>query len=156
LSVEKTSKPFNPAGVEGQRSVTKKDYRKLEAAVLALPGEFKRSLFRRLRQEIPIHRLEAEWNTTAEDILEAIARGSDLTHRGIRGMLAEASFKHHVLEKLTTWKDVTPTGDFAFDYLVEDSLGRVRIQVKNQRTQKGEPLVRKKRYNNVPVFIVET
>lgn len=53
-----------------------------------------------LRERVPIHPLETEWNTTAEEILTAIARSSDLTLRGIRGILAEAIFEKRLLPKI--------------------------------------------------------
>jgi len=134
---------------------TSKEYWELEATILKLPEELRERLFRRLRQEFAIHPLEARWNTTAEDILEAISRGSDLTHRGIRGMLAEASFASNVIEKLESWKDFTPPGDHTFDFLLADSVGSVRIRVKNQRLEGGKPLVRRQKYFK-PVYIVET
>ncbi len=48
--------------------------------------EERREIFNYLRREFPIHPLEADLNTQAEIILEAMARSSDLTMRGIRGL----------------------------------------------------------------------
>jgi hypothetical protein len=132
------------------------DYDELEALVLALPEDLRQKLFQRLRETMTIHPLEEAWNTTAEDLLEAISRGSDLTHRGVKGMLAEASFSHSVLSKLANWQDITPAGDHPFDYLIDDGRGEVKIQVKNQRSEKGQPLVRKRKYNGIPMYVVET
>jgi hypothetical protein len=107
-------------------------------------------IFKLLRKEIPIHALEAELNTEAEVILEAMARSSDLTMRGIRGIIAEAAFLFEVLQKLQGWKIGNIVGNAAFDFLIEDSIGPVSIQVKMQRKEKGVPLVRK------GMFVVET
>lgn len=52
--------------------------------------EERRIILTYLRERVPLHALETEWSTTAEEILTAIARSSDLTLRGIRGILAEA------------------------------------------------------------------
>ena len=49
-------------------------------------------IFKYLRRTIPIHAIEGKLNTQAEVILEAIDRASDLTLRGIRGIIAEAAF----------------------------------------------------------------
>src|SRR2546426_2661850 len=103
-------------------------------------------IFQYLRKTIPIHAIEAKLNTQAEVILEAIDRASDLTLRGIRGIIAEAAFLVEVLGKLKGWKDVTPPGDAAYDFLIEDSLGRVSIQVKMQRKERREPKVRNGKY----------
>lgn len=42
---------------------------------------------------ITIHPLEVDWSTTAEAILQAIYEAPDLTQRGVRGVLAEATFR---------------------------------------------------------------
>ena len=107
-------------------------------------------IFRHLRREFPIHQLEADLNTQAEIILEAMARSSDLTMRGIRGIIAEAAFLVDVLQKLKGWQVAEIEGDAAYDFLIEDALGQVSIQVKMQRRQKGIPLVRNGK------FVVET
>lgn len=103
-------------------------------------------IFRYLRKTIPIHAIEAKLNTQAEVILEAIDRASDLTLRGIRGIIAEAAFLVEVLGKLDEWKDVTPPGDAAYDFLIEDLIGQVSIQVKMQRKERGEPKIRNGKY----------
>jgi hypothetical protein len=100
------------------------------------------AVFQYLRKTIPIHAIEAKLNTQAEVILEAIDRASDLTLRGIRGIIAEAAFLVEVLGKIEGWKDVTPIGDAAYDFLIEDNLGRVSIQVKMQRSEGGKPKLR--------------
>ncbi|MGH9970488.1 MAG: hypothetical protein ACREBG_22230 [Pyrinomonadaceae bacterium] len=107
-------------------------------------------VFKHLRKDIRIHALETKLNTPAELILEAMDRGSDLTMRGIRGMIAEAAFIPNVLEKLRGWRTVEVVGDAAYDFLIEDKIGRISIQVKMQRRQKGVPLVRR------GSFVVET
>lgn len=112
----------------------------------ACTDEERLHIFQYLRKTIPIHAIEAKLNTQAEVILEAIDRASDLTLRGIRGIIAEAAFLVEVLGKLAGWKDVTPPGDAAYDFVIEDSLGRISIQVKMQRKERGEPKVRKGKY----------
>ena len=103
-------------------------------------------VFQYLRKTIPIHAIEAKLNTQAEVILEAIDRASDLTLRGIRGIIAEAAFLVEVLGKLKGWTDVTPPGDAPYDFLIEDALGRISIQVKMQRKERGEPKVKQGKY----------
>ncbi len=44
--------------------------------------EQRRAVFDALRQEFPIHSIEAKLNTQAEVILEAISRAPDITQRG--------------------------------------------------------------------------
>jgi hypothetical protein len=101
--------------------------------------EERKEVFLYLRKTIPIHRIEEKLNTQAEVILEAIDRASDLTLRGIRGIITEAAFLVEVIAKLKGWQDVTPPGDLAYDFLLEDRRGRVGIQVKMQRTERGLP-----------------
>lgn len=92
-----------------------------------------------LRQRIPVHPLEQQWGTTAEAILTAIARSSDLTQRGIRGILAEATFEEAIVPGLTGWTTVGIMGNPAYDFLLEKADTRVRIQVKLQRKESGVP-----------------
>ncbi len=104
------------------------------------------TVFKHLRREIPIHAIEAKLNTPAELILEAMDRGSDLTMRGIRGIIAEAAFIPNVLEKLQGYTEVEIVGDAAYDFLLEDGSGQVSIQVKIQRSERGLPKVRKSKF----------
>lgn len=103
-------------------------------------------VFQYLRKTISIHPIEAKLNAQAEVILEAIDRASDLTLRGIRGIIAEAAFLVEVIGKLDGWKDITPPGDAAYDFLIEDAIGPVSIQVKMQRKERGEPKLRNGKY----------
>jgi hypothetical protein len=94
-----------------------------------------------LRERVPLHTLETEWSTTAEEILTAIARSSDLTLRGIRGILAEAILEKRLLPELVRhgWAAVKIVGDQSYDFLIERGPTQVRIQVKLQRKERGEP-----------------
>jgi hypothetical protein len=103
--------------------------------------EERRIILAYLRERVPLHTLETEWNTTAEEILTAIARSSDLTLRGIRGILAEAIFEKRLLPALERegWEAVKIIGDQSYDFLMERGEAQVRIQVKLQRKERGEP-----------------
>lgn len=94
-----------------------------------------------LRQRVPIHPLEQKWDTTAEMILTAIARSSDLTQRGIRGIIAEATFEASVVPQLAAvgWNTATIVGDQAYDFLLEKEAKQIRVQVKLQRREAGTP-----------------
>ena len=120
-------------------AVTEPEYRKAEAKVQEVESaiqsaikdvgqrveiEFtesqRREIFGYLRREFPIHPLEAKLNTRAEVILEAIDRASDLTLRGIRGVIAEAAFKQNVVASLHGWRNETLEGDLSYDFLLKD------------------------------------
>src|SRR5437773_2409908 len=75
-------------------------------------------VFQHLRREFPIHRLEVDLNAQAEVILEAMARSSDLTMRGIRGIIAEAAFLVDILQKLEGWRILEIEGDAPYDFLI--------------------------------------
>jgi len=128
--------------------VTKKD--EILELLEDCSSEERREIFNHLRKEFPIHALEADLNTQAEVILEAMARSSDLTMRGIRGIIAEAAFLVDVLQKMEGWKTVQIVGDASYDFLIADNVGQISIQVKMQRREKGVPLVRAGK------FVVET
>lgn len=94
--------------------------------------------------------MEATLNTKAEVILEALSRASDLTLRGVRGIIAEAVFAVEIAKKLDGWTATTPPGNPSYDVALDDGKGQVRIQVKMQRKLKQQPLVKN------GMFIVET
>jgi hypothetical protein len=103
-------------------------------------------VFRYLRKSIPIHAIEAKLNTSAEIILEAIDRSKDITLRGVRGIITEVAFLIDVLTKLDGWKVIEIEGEAPYDFLIEDNVGPVNIQVKMQRKQTGKPLLRKDKF----------
>jgi hypothetical protein len=94
-----------------------------------------------LRVEYRVHRIELAWNTSAEIVLEALARSGELTQRMFKGILAEAAFKVEVIDKLNGWEDITPSGTLAFDFVVRQAGEQVRIQTKLQRKQAGQPFM---------------
>jgi hypothetical protein len=124
--------------------------------------EQRRAIFEHLRQEFPIHPLEEQLNAKAEVILSALERASDLTRRGIRGIIAEAAFLVEVVAPGPTsrWQDVTPPGDHPFDFLLQDPAGPVSVQVKLQRQKAHRPMMGNEapRYCAFPadLFVVET
>jgi hypothetical protein len=95
-----------------------------------------------LRERIVLHPLETEWDINAETILSASSRSSDLTLRGVRGIIAEATFNDVVLPTLShTWDAQPVSSDKSYDFLLHrrtDGLP-LRIQVKLQRKEKQEP-----------------
>lgn len=116
----------------------------IKALLKAKAPEARRQIFNLLREEFTIHPLETKFGVRAEVICEAIARASDLTQRGVRGIIAEAVFVQQVLPKVlvkTGWAEVAEfiAADIPFDALVQKGGVKVRIQVKNQRIEKGVP-----------------
>jgi hypothetical protein len=101
------------------------------------------AIFRELRQRHVIHEFERIMGAPAEMILEAIHRAPELTRRMLRGVVADAAFRTFVVPSVEElgWRDVTPEGNFAFDYKLHDGHGPVTIQVKLQRSRSGAPVV---------------
>jgi len=119
--------------------------------------EEQEALKRYLRSLAP-HPLEVDWNIDADDILSAIRRSNDIMKRGVRGIIAEAVFERSALPKLEEagWKAETIVGDQAYDCLVSRGSSSVRIQIKLQRLDKGEPyLFQKKHYEKNSLYVVE-
>ena len=118
------------------------------------------SLFRELRARHFIHEFEAVIGAPAEMILDAVHRAPELTRRMVRGVIADAAFRQFVVLPLADagWRDVTPVGNFAFDYKLDDGAGPVTVQVKLQRSERGAPVVKRgERYGfDDSVHIVET
>ena len=107
-----------------------------------------------------MHEFEGIIGAPAEMILEAVHRAPELTRRMLRGVIADAAFRQFTIRDLTKfgWRDVTPIGNFAYDYVLDDGAGAITIQVKLQRSERGTPVVRQgARYGlSEPVHIVET
>ena len=61
--------------------------------------EDRRALKLYLQRLVP-HPLERAWGIDADTILSAISRSSDLTKRGVRGIIAEAVFVNEVCQLL--------------------------------------------------------
>lgn len=131
-------------------------------ALLARMNDHERlAVLKFLRHEyhLPIHPIETDWKTTAEAILEAIYAAPDLTQRGVRGVLAEATFRTVVAPAMRGWASIDFVGDLPYDLLMESAAGRLRVQVKNQRRKLGAPLLYGKdlgRDFGSPVYVVET
>lgn len=123
-------------------------------------SEEKRELFHELRRQHVIHEFEEVIGAPAEMILEAVHRAPELTRRMLRGVIADAAFSTYVVPAVEPkgWVDVTPEGNFAFDYAMEKGTAQVTIQVKLQRSERGSPLVKAgKRYGvDGDVFVAET
>lgn len=104
-------------------------------------AEEKREVLEYTRRQVPLHDLESDWNTSAEAIMTAIARATDLTQRGIRGILAEATFEKVVIPEMRDlgWHPQVIAGDQAYDFVLKKEEQNVRIQVKLQRKEVGKP-----------------
>ena len=96
--------------------------------------------------------------TICTTLRQAFGRANDLTLRGIRGIIAEAAFSVDVVAALRDWKDVTTPGDRAYDCLLEDKIGQVKVQVKMQRLRDHRPMRAKEGYRFLPddMWVVET
>lgn len=133
----------------------------VRALLSGLSDQERRGVLQLLRLEygVAIHPLEVEWKTTAEAILEAIHSAPDLTQRGVRGILAEATFKTTVVpESLPKWKSIPFAGEHAYDVLLDDGEGPLKVQVKNQRKREGVALIDEalSKQSGSAVYAVET
>lgn len=122
--------------------------------------EEQETIFRELRKSHLIHEYEKIIGAPAEMILEAFHHAPDLTRRMLRGVIADAAFRTIVIPMLSAggWNDVTPVGNFAYDYKLDDGHGPVSVQVKLQRSKGGQPLIESgTKYGFVgDVFMTET
>lgn len=132
----------------------------IRALIAQCSLEEKETLFRELRQSHVIHEFERVIGAPAEMILEAVHRAPELTRRMLRGVIADAAFRTFVVPAVGPqgWRDVTPEGNFAYDYMMQDAQGNVSVQVKLQRSARGEPVVKDgERYGfEGDVYITET
>lgn len=109
-------------------------------------------------QKLLPHPLEREWGIDADTILSAIRRSSDLTKRGVRGIIAEAVFVNEIIPTVAAsgWQPVDFSGDHPYDALLKNGESHARIQVKLQRLQEGVPKIYcPKHYEQGSLFVVE-
>lgn len=154
--------PSNPSPLADQkdRAMTDDYLEEIYALLDKCSTDEEKALFDQLRQRHRIHPYEDEIGAPAEMVLEAIHRAPELTRRMLRGVVADAAFATFVIPPLEKagWKDTTPEGNFAYDYVMSDANGNVRVQVKLQRSEKGEPVKKSgDRFGfETDVFFVET
>lgn len=152
----------SPIPRDGPRERTMSDANlvAIRALLSECSPEEQEALFRELRQRHLIHEFERVIGAPAEMILEAVHRAPELTRRMLRGVIADAAFRTFIIPTVEPqgWRDVTPEGNFAYDYMMEDRHGTVSVQVKLQRSERGAPVVKKgQRYGfDCEVFITET
>jgi len=127
-----------------------------------LSQDQKQRAFDLLRSEIDLHPLERELNTPAEVFLEAFHRADELTQRMMRGVLAEGAFAEFVLPALVEggWQDLGAPGSSP-DFTLDDGRGRIGLEIKLQRSEKGEPklahrMTRTFRGASESAYVVET
>lgn len=92
-------------------------------------------------QKLAPHPLEREWGIDADTILSAINRSSDLTRRGVRGIIAEAVFVSEVVPSIrgSGWHAVEFDGNHPYDALLRKGERYARVQVKLQRLESSVP-----------------
>jgi hypothetical protein len=123
--------------------MTKVDLKRINELLSQHSADERQAMLQVLRQEFPIHDLEGKLNVSAEVILEAIDRSSDLTLRGIRGVIAEAAFKEYVVTPMVErgWTEFPIDENAAFDFLLATPSGlKFTIQVKMQRMKAKQPM----------------
>ncbi len=121
-------------------------------------SEEDRSALKLYLRRLAPHSLEREWGIDADTILSAISRSSDLTKRGVRGIIAEAVFVHEVIPTVagSGWQPVDFSGDHPYDARLKKGELAARIQVKLQRLEEGKPkLYYPKHYEKGSLFVVE-
>lgn len=139
--------------------MTNSNLETIRALLTNCSAEDRKILFQELRATHLVHEFEEIIGAPAEMILEAVHRAPELTRRMLRGVIADAAFRMNIIPSLgPRWADVTPEGNFAYDYKLEDDRGSITVQVKLQRSEKGAPATRiGAKYNfGGQVFIVET
>ena len=100
------------------------DVEKIKRMLQDCTADERREVLEYLRVEFPIHPIEARFNVKAEVILEAIARASDLTLRGVRGVIAEAAFDSSVVGALQGWESLPVAAILRTTFCSRMGLGR--------------------------------
>lgn len=131
--------------------------RTIKKLIAECPADEQRALRQYFSELVP-HPLEREWGIDAETILNAIQRSSDLTRRGVRGIIAEAVFETAVIPSIAAsgWAPAQLTGDLAYDVRLDRGTQTARIQIKLQRLEKAVPkLYYPGHYDEGTLYVVE-
>ena len=111
----------------------------------------RRQLFRELGRTMLRHPFEVRMNASAEVILAALDRANEMSLRGIRGLIGEATFVLEVAPLFAGWENVAVVGDLPYDAALRDCISTVTIQIKMQRRKVGVAWLR----SGVPVVEVQ-
>jgi hypothetical protein len=155
LCVVLRSRPLHLSQRVGRRM--KEPFEEIAQFISECSVDEQKALKRRLSVLVP-HPLEKEWDIDAETILSAIRRSSDLTKRGVRGIIAEAVFENSVVPSLerSGWSATVLSGNLSYDALLTKGDTTARIQIKLQRLEKGTPkLYYPKHYDKGSLYVVE-
>jgi hypothetical protein len=138
LCVVLRSRPLNRSQRAGRRM--KEPFEEIVQFISECSVDEQKALKHRLSVLVP-HPLEKEWDIDAETILSAIRRSSDITKRGVRGIIAEAVFENSVVPSLepSGWSATVLSGDLSYNALLTKGDTTARIQIKLQRLEKGTP-----------------
>lgn len=132
----------------------------VKALLARMDESQRRQVYAYLRTILPKHPAEERLMISADGMLDALDRAGDFTVRMIRGVFAEAAFATDVLPLLTGWRQLSFTGDPAYDFLLTDQPEgvtppadiphpQVKVQVKMQRSVKKKPLTANKQWNTL-------
>lgn len=140
----------------GGQSVRK--IRTMLTAFHALNPEERMEFVSQILNDFPIHPFEAKIGASARVILEALNRSGELTVRMFRGVLAESAFDVNVVERLEGWRSNSISGLAPYDFLLDDGVGTVKVQVKLQRSERGVPagFGKRARDGSINRYLVET
>lgn len=97
-------------------------------------------VFQRLRENVGLHPIEEAWGCSSDVILTAIHKAPELTQRMLKGVVADAAFRMYVVPQLETtrWAPVEFATNELYDHKLADDKGPVTVQVKLQRSARGE------------------
>lgn len=104
------------------------------------------------------HPLENDWRIDADTVLSAIERSSDLTKRGVRGIIAEAVFIRDIASTVAGfgWQLKEVDGDRPYDAMLQKGDLCAKVQVKLQRLEARQPkLYYPRHYERGSLFVVE-
>lgn len=134
------SKPFNLSLLEGHQLSQAID--SVKRALEHCSEDERREIRSLFDPSVQKHPLEVEWEIDSKAILDAINRASDITRRGVRGIIAEAIFERDALPPVLKlgWEPVEEVGnDPLYDSVLQLGDRKVRIQIKLQRLEKQKP-----------------
>jgi hypothetical protein len=123
----------------------------IRALLAKCSAKERHQIFEELKATVRPHAFEVRMYASADVILAALDRANEMSLRGIRGLIGEATFVLEVAPSLTAWENMSVIGDLPYDAALRDGISTVTVQVKMQRRKKGAAWLR----YGVPVVEVQ-
>lgn len=127
----------------GFKKIKDEDFEKLLLILRRCDKTQLNILSKKLNIDSYYHPIEDIIKVKPDILLNALMRSSYITLNGIRGIIAESTFNDILDKSFKSFKSLPTGAENPYDFLLEDTLGQIRVQIKLQRKLDNLPWIRK-------------